>query len=462
MEEVSKLYDQKNKESCTSKINENSMNTQDRTQTATCSDNSVSNNLASIDVKENQNTVLVNRKINFYTVKEDFEIMLICRKYQKSLKLNFICNKLSIRLARTNDSIRDRIRTYLSKLDESDYELISKAVATAPEHHLWIVDDPERDGYKKIKQILDTVEMTRQKIINIREKFQSKRSPKKPNEPKFFIKRTKLDSNRCSQFEALGRNSKENLDSIVNQNENLDKSFVSQESIDNERNKVCYKVTFVNGRFQKVPVEKSEVFDVASNNTDNFTNKILEENPKKTPDSLFTNIHDISLNSIKYDSLSFFERQKVSLKDLQLYIKKTNEYKNKAKMTKSSVVSKKILKQKKLKKSSKNARRAFNLELANKIKISQSTASLELISIFSDPYASEIHNLIDNLKSAENTQIEENAVFMQQIIQGIADEFHVDENLVIQLITKGDTDLINMEEIRNELGKMNQLNISNQ
>lgn len=50
---------------------------------------------------------------------------------------------------------------------------------------------------------------------------------------------------------------------------------------------------------------------------------------------------------------------------------------------------------------------------------------------------------------------------MKQIIEIIANEFNVDEKKVIEIITKSNSDFINMEEIRTELGEINQLNITN-
>jgi hypothetical protein len=97
-------------------------------------------------------------------VKEDFEIISICKKYSTTLRLNFICGQLAKKMDRSTESIRCRIKRHLSKLDNTGYDILKKAYFDCPEKHIYFKHDESKQGTIEIAEILNTDEMTMRKV----------------------------------------------------------------------------------------------------------------------------------------------------------------------------------------------------------------------------------------------------------------------------------------------------------
>lgn len=97
-------------------------------------------------------------------MKEDFEILSICKKYSATLRLNFICGQLAKKMGRSTESIRCRVKRHLSKLNNTGYDILKKAYFDCPEKHIYFKPDEFKQGTIAIAEILNTDEMTMRKV----------------------------------------------------------------------------------------------------------------------------------------------------------------------------------------------------------------------------------------------------------------------------------------------------------
>lgn len=75
-----------------------------------------------------------------YTVRED-AITLITMKQNPNETQNMMCQKLAEILNHSSESIRDRIKRYLSKLSKRDEKIIIEANQKIPDHYIYFMND---------------------------------------------------------------------------------------------------------------------------------------------------------------------------------------------------------------------------------------------------------------------------------------------------------------------------------
>ena len=61
-----------------------------------------------------------------FTVSEDHQILVAWRKMKETTPVSRIAEKLAKQLKRCKDSVRDRIRRYIARLNESEIETMEK------------------------------------------------------------------------------------------------------------------------------------------------------------------------------------------------------------------------------------------------------------------------------------------------------------------------------------------------
>ena len=79
--------------------------------------------------------------------------MLRKKQVKQGSTVSEISKKLGSQLERSDESIRDRIKRYLSKLNNSDEAKLAEAAKKTPNHHIHFVNDKQGHPFKTIGKI---------------------------------------------------------------------------------------------------------------------------------------------------------------------------------------------------------------------------------------------------------------------------------------------------------------------
>ena len=105
---------------------------------------------------KSKSTAKVDNQRKFYTVKEDFTIFKAWKDGSKKNKtVSDISKTLANDLSRSEESVRDRIKRYLSKLGAQDESRIADAAKKTPNHHIHFVNDKQGHPFKTIGSITE-------------------------------------------------------------------------------------------------------------------------------------------------------------------------------------------------------------------------------------------------------------------------------------------------------------------
>jgi hypothetical protein len=90
----------------------------------------------------------------FYTVREDYQVYSAWQEgTKKNSTVSDISKKLAALLGRSEESVRDRIKRYLSKLNAGDESKLKDASKKTPNHHIHFVNDKQGHPWKCIGKI---------------------------------------------------------------------------------------------------------------------------------------------------------------------------------------------------------------------------------------------------------------------------------------------------------------------
>jgi hypothetical protein len=90
----------------------------------------------------------------FYTVNEDFKVYSAWQTgTKKNSTVSDISKQMAKELGRSEESVRDRIKRYLSKLNQGDESKLKDASKKTPNHHIHFVNDKQGHPWKTIGKI---------------------------------------------------------------------------------------------------------------------------------------------------------------------------------------------------------------------------------------------------------------------------------------------------------------------
>merc|ERR1711935_150422 len=90
----------------------------------------------------------------FYTVAEDMKVYSAWQEGTKgNSTVSDISKKMAAQLGRSEESVRDRIKRYLSKLNQGDEPKLKAAAKSTPNHHIHFVNDKQGHPWKTIGKI---------------------------------------------------------------------------------------------------------------------------------------------------------------------------------------------------------------------------------------------------------------------------------------------------------------------
>ena len=125
----------------------------------------------------------------FYTVYEDNRIYKVWQQGTKNNStVSDISKNLAKELGRSEESVRDRIKRYLSKLNSGDESRLVSAAKATPNHHIHFVNDKQGHPWKTIGKITSddpsfNFKASSQKKVVV---VAAKPSPRKVIIPKFI------------------------------------------------------------------------------------------------------------------------------------------------------------------------------------------------------------------------------------------------------------------------------------
>merc|ERR1712166_1428933 len=90
----------------------------------------------------------------FYTVAEDHKVYTCWQTgTKKNQTVSDISKQMAAALGRSEESVRDRIKRYLSKLNQADETKLRDAAKKTPNHHIHFVNDKQGHPWKCIGKI---------------------------------------------------------------------------------------------------------------------------------------------------------------------------------------------------------------------------------------------------------------------------------------------------------------------
>jgi hypothetical protein len=135
----------------------------------------------------------------FYTVREDYQVYSAWQEgTKKNSTVSDISKKLAVLLGRSEESVRDRIKRYLSKLNAGDESKLKDASKKTPNHHIHFVNDKQGHPWKCIGKITSddpsffkasSAKKVPAAVSEVKVNFRSK--------PKFFLLHYPLEPHRA-------------------------------------------------------------------------------------------------------------------------------------------------------------------------------------------------------------------------------------------------------------------------
>ena len=122
------------------------------------------------------------QSLRFYTVAEDAQIMEALRKSDGRTTKSQIAKDLAVSLNRSVESVRDRVKRYISKLSAADAKEIQRIAKKSPEHYAYFKGGNDNRKLEKVS--------AEEPLIYNRELTRRPRRSTKPNKP---ASRRKLD-----------------------------------------------------------------------------------------------------------------------------------------------------------------------------------------------------------------------------------------------------------------------------
>lgn len=101
-------------------------------------------------VKQPKQSRSAQTPMKFYTVSDDLQIMEALRKADNKTTKSALAKELAASLNRSVESVRDRIKRYITKLTAADAKEIQKAAKKNPKHYAYFKGG---DGAKKLEKI---------------------------------------------------------------------------------------------------------------------------------------------------------------------------------------------------------------------------------------------------------------------------------------------------------------------
>ena len=117
--------------------------------------------------------------LKFYTVNEDAQILEALRKADAKTTKSAIAKELAVLLKHSAESVRDRIKRYISKLSVADVKEIQRVSKKSPNHYAYFKGAA---GSKKLEKICAELPLIYNRDIT-RKPRQSKKV-KKPSQPR--------------------------------------------------------------------------------------------------------------------------------------------------------------------------------------------------------------------------------------------------------------------------------------
>ena len=90
------------------------------------------------------------KTVRFYTVEEDAKIIRFVKEKNGEMSQVALAGELGALLKRTPESVRDRIKRYLSKLSAADTNKILDTAETSPNHFVYFKGNKKRKQVEKI------------------------------------------------------------------------------------------------------------------------------------------------------------------------------------------------------------------------------------------------------------------------------------------------------------------------
>ena len=94
----------------------------------------------------------VSKARNYFTVSEDWTILEF-HKRNSEVKTTVVAKTMAQKLGRSSESIRDRLKKYLSKISEKDHCKIQKAAKKSPAHYVHYGTDKAGGNRKTVTSI---------------------------------------------------------------------------------------------------------------------------------------------------------------------------------------------------------------------------------------------------------------------------------------------------------------------
>ena len=125
-----------------------------KTPTAKKSNAKPQRSASNTPVKAPKSATKSDNQRKFYTVKEDNTIFSAWKAaVAAKTTVSEVAKKLAGEMNRSEESVRDRIKRYLSKLNANDQKRLATAAKSTPNHHISFVADKQGGQFKAIGSI---------------------------------------------------------------------------------------------------------------------------------------------------------------------------------------------------------------------------------------------------------------------------------------------------------------------
>lgn len=94
----------------------------------------------------------VSKARNYFTVSEDWTILEFTKR-NSEVKTTVVAKTMAQKLGRSSESIRDRLKKYLTKINEKDHSKIQKAAKKTPAHYVHYGTDKAGGNRKTVTSI---------------------------------------------------------------------------------------------------------------------------------------------------------------------------------------------------------------------------------------------------------------------------------------------------------------------
>lgn len=223
-----------------------------------------------------------------YTVRED-AIILITIKQSPGESFNMICQKLAEILNHTSESIRDRIKRYLSKLTKRDEKVIIEANQRIPGHYIYFMNDKSH-GKKNISHISLEPPLIGGKSLTLRDRKNVAKLHRFKIMQERQRKRIMMDVMQLKKSEIM--NQDENI-TALDMEDNDHNSFLSKSPFKTAPTQEdLRKLTPTRSANVKEDAERQRLVEEALDKVNDYKSKLRKRNPEELKNMFKTQTYD--------------------------------------------------------------------------------------------------------------------------------------------------------------------------